>query len=676
MGAWRMATTEAAVPSYADVQALLRRLAGTSTSDQGGAGRFWDLPLDRFLEASVAGQPLLSPAPATVCCRAGRGVAAEQTGLVRGLRGLAPFDGVRLPRLPFGGRAASSAEIALVEAWVEAGCPGETLESVPLDLEQAGTASVIGAAGPVIDLLADAEAPRDGQLRQRLDIDCLSERQLERLRFAFRELYNLNKWPEDARSYNNLALIHQNHCQHGWERFLPWHRVYLHEFEQRLDEMCPGVTMPYWDFSAEPYGPEPDGRMTDARKAIPDALGAILTQPGLAALRAAGVPAGAVAKLESLAGRSFATQTAFFGRVRDALGMAERSWFRFFEQHRRAFIDALLDGNALWYPLRYPGEFAKDKTVNTDLRRHYPSAEDIAQIMALRTFRDFGGGSLYNDSFGFLDQNPHNTLHIWTGGRNPDWKDSAAPEDRNRAVVASGRRFHKRDDLHEQPQFGDMFSNLTAGYDPVFWPVHANVDRLWWAWQQANPNGLPIDLDAVLTPWGYTVRDTLDMTRFGYEYVRKSWTAPAGTGATVGRFRSRPVEVPERVRGRFGRAEVRLHRVPQLMRSCFVRVFLNEPEADAETPLDRPSYAGYLAIFGHGPCIGGPGHCTPQLPRPGRERDMNAPRNHRVDVTACARGLIENGATTLAVTLVVIGADYQEDRDVLRLDSVSLLFLD
>ena len=71
-----------------------------------------------------------------------------------------------------------------------------------------------------------------------------------------RELYELNKWPEDTRSYNNLALIHQNHCQHGWERFLPWHRVYLYEFEQALQDHCPDVTMPYWDWTMPQYKPE------------------------------------------------------------------------------------------------------------------------------------------------------------------------------------------------------------------------------------------------------------------------------------------------------------------------------------------------------------------------------------------------------------------------------------
>lgn len=76
-----------------------------------------------------------------------------------------------------------------------------------------------------------------------MNLDYMSEDQIATLRLAFRRLYELNKWQEDRRSYNNLALIHQNHCQHGWERFLPWHRIYLYEFEQALQDVCPDVTI-------------------------------------------------------------------------------------------------------------------------------------------------------------------------------------------------------------------------------------------------------------------------------------------------------------------------------------------------------------------------------------------------------------------------------------------------
>jgi tyrosinase len=55
---------------------------------------------------------------------------------------------------------------------------------------------------------------------------------------------------------------------------------------------------------------------------------------------------------------------------------------------------------------------------------------------------------------------------------------------------------------------------------------------------------------------------------------------------------------------------------------------------------------------------------------------MNTPRNHRIDVTRCVRKLLAAGAKTLTVSLVVIGASYEEDRELLRLDGVSLNFLD
>jgi tyrosinase len=223
-----------------------------------------------------------------------------------------------------------------------------------------------------------------------------------------------------------------------------------------------------------------------------------------------------------------------------------------------------------------------------------------------------------------------------------------------------------------------MLSNLTASNDPIFWPVHSNVDRLWFEWQQSHPDSPPADLDAVLTPWGYTVRETLDIQRFGYEYVKSSYVIPVGAQAPVGRFVSKALELPQSVRAAFRQAEVRLHRVPQLPRSCFVRVFLNLPDANASVPLTDDHYAGYVAIFGHGDCYGGPGHCEVPARQQYdlRPRNHNTPRNHRVNVTKCARRLIDAGATSFQITLVVIGADYIEENELLRLDGVSLNFLD
>src|SRR5262249_46385104 len=119
-------------------------------------------------------------------------------------------------------------------------------------------------------------------------------------------------------------------------------------------------------------------------------------------------------------GLRYTSPTAFFNDVKTMIGPQYTVG-----EHRDRFIDALLAANALWYPLRYPAEYfdpvtKKPLPINQSIfHYHYPTAEDMEQVLSLRTFRDFGGGSFYDDSFGFLDQNPHNTMHIWTGGQNP-----------------------------------------------------------------------------------------------------------------------------------------------------------------------------------------------------------------------------------------------------------------
>jgi tyrosinase len=708
---------------YVRVKEILDAAAGASTADYGGIGRPWHLPLARFTTVEVYGVRMIAPpapasAPAALPVRGGCGCGCATggqdpdgdppgarvpphpgrgaaSGLVRGLRGEAPYDGSVFPRLPWGGAGfVADDDVAFIADWIDDGCPGDDAQTVvAVEAERAEAIAEAPRAGapvePAVLRVQEAwEAPapeprRPGELRQRLNLDCMTVDQVDALRAGFRELYGLNKWPLDRRSYNNIALIHQNHCQHGWERFLPWHRVYLYELEQALHDVVPGVVLPYWDWTMARYRPH----CPEKGDIIPRAYQGFLTGASVDWLQGEAKPplddAQAAAVRETMLGKTYARLSDFFAdvaKIDPALAAGA---------HRERFIDALLDTNALWYPLRYPAQYhtssGKPSTINKVIHYHYPTGEDMAQIQALRTFRDFGGGSLYNDSFGFLDQNPHNTMHIWTGGMNPA---TARPQPtsvtgdagvaRNRAVRVTGRRFHTRSDMYVEQDFGDMFSNLTASYDPIFWPIHVNIDRVWSEWQEVNPAALPADTDSVLTPWSYTIADTLDIARFGYEYVKSAALIPVGPETPVGRFVSRPVEIPADVRAGFRTAEVRLHRVPQLDRSCFVRVFLDVPDANADTPLDHPGYAGYLAVFGHGPCIGGPGHCGVPERRPFdlRPRSHNTPRNHRVNVTRTARRLLEAGATQLRITLVVVGVDYCEDTELLRLEGVSLNFLD
>ena len=698
----------ASLTRYAQVKALLNE-AATAPADYGcGAKPFWELPLPDFVAFSLYGVRVIASEPAKTCCGHDTGTRSDASGLIKGLRGADPFDGSRFPRLPWKGKVVSDDDIALIAEWIDDGCPADDATgAIALDAENdPGVIERVSVRDIVeFDVMTGAgprRGYRQGELRQRPNIDCMGEEQIGQLREAFRKIYELNDFPEDRRSYNNQALIHQNHCQHGWERFLPWHRAYLYEFEQNLQDVSPDLSLPYWDWTMPQYWndgvPQKGGVLPNPFKGYitTPAADKLISGLGLTPKSKQGAAFLKMAEDRLL----FTTQHEFFCYVINTIGFTDVTPAPE-DRNRRLLLDALIDSNALWYPLRYSAEYHDPQgnpgTINQVIHYHFPSPNDMAQISGLNTFRDFGGGPAYNAAFGFLDQNPHNTMHIWTGGMNPDAGKAAyqcAPRAlgasvtgdakelgvrRNAVVRAAGRPFHTREDMYGQPAFGDMFSNLTASYDPIFWPIHVNVDRLWWEWQKRNPNNPPADLDSVLSPWSYTIRDTLNAERFGYEYVRSAFFMPVGMEAPIARFISKPITVAAGVKA-FQKAEVRLHWVPQLARSCFIRVFLNQPGADATTPINgNPNYAGYLAVFGHGECYGGPGHCD--LP-PNRARDFdvrprshNTPRNHRIDVTACARGLLKT-SNTLQITLLVIGVDYREEPDLLRLEGVSLNFLD
>lgn len=692
---------------YQQVRQILNDAAQDSPVDYGGVGRFWDKGLDILKSARLHGIPMIAPeTPHAGCCHTGRasdGPRSASSGLIQGLRGEPPFDGSRFPPLPWGGKRVAAVDIQVIADWIDGGCLDDgqpsAAASIPLHLATEGMTHILVRDNSEFGLApAGGWRPtRPGELKQRVNLDCLGEPELDQLRAAFRHIYNLNDWPEDRRSYNNQALIHQNHCQHGWERFLTWHRAYLYEFEQNIQDFYPNLTLPYWDWTMPHYRPE----QPEKGWIIPQSFQAFLTREAvekwLPQLNPAPTPE-QKQRFYALAEQRqyFVSQKCFFQHVYHTIGYTHVTP-QSSDPNRQRLIDALLDSNPLWYPLRYPAEFQSQNgnTMNDVIHYHYPSARDIHEILTLNNFRDFGGGSIYDAAFGFMDQNPHNTMHIWTGGQNPYANGAGsyevcpaaqAPEPvnrlgerRNLMVRASGRRFHSRSDMYQQPPLGDMFSNLTASYDPVFWPIHVNVDRLWWEWQKRNPNATPVELDAILSPWNYTQRDTLHVARFGYEYVRNTCFIPVGLNAPVGRFLSQPIPISEQTRG-FRKAEIRLHWVPQLDRSCFIRAFLNQPDANAHTPWrDNQHFAGYLAIFGHGACYGGPGHCDTPPPRPrdydNRTRSHNMPRNHRLDVTDCARRLLET-MQTLQITLVVIGGDYEEEIDLLKLEGVSLNFLD
>jgi tyrosinase len=225
-------------------------------------------------------------------------------------------------------------------------------------------------------------------LDERRDQATLTATQQERFLCAFGTLAGNG-------TLGGFVKIHgELHYQHGSERFLPWHRVFLRAFEQALQTVHPDVTIPYWDW-ADPK-----------EETFPAWLAGYtptVTMPS---------PLAPVAVTRS------------------------------------------------------PGTAADLATL----------ASNLPTILADATFAPFTASL----------ESVHGGVHVWVGGT--------------------------------------MSFIATAPADPIFWMHHANIDRLWWQWQQAHPGENPTLTGSgaqspVMDPYPTTEPQTRDPHAMGFTYV-------------------------------------------------------------------------------------------------------------------------------------------------------------
>jgi tyrosinase len=244
------------------------------------------------------------------------------------------------------------------------------------------------------------------------------------------------------------------------------------------------------------------------------------------------------------------------------------------------------------------GQAARRTTRNPGPPAGLPTAAQVDDLLDLTDFRDF------SDQL----QDIHDGIHGWVGG--------------------------------------DMGSIGTSAFDPVFWAHHAMIDRIWYLWQlRHGVNNIPASyLDKALFP-GYTVQQVLDVRSLGYDYATASVAVgtdvPQGVGGTdtgaaptdgggervepepptTGpKYTSETLYVGALDSGA-KRIDIEFHDVDHAGASYEGRVYLNNPEADEATGSEDPSYVGAYHIFGHGGCLGDPGHCDV---KPRREYDPRA----------------------------------------------------
>jgi tyrosinase len=659
---------------YQRVKQILSDASGNVNPSYQGHGQFWNLPYHEFLEVTLYGVRMIAPpagssaapAPGKSCCHGGttnvvsggaqpgRGAAS---GLIKGLKGQPPFDGSQFPKLPWGGTPVSLEDITFIEQWIDDGCPESDGPSPGAAAETAARQHGLATGkiahpvdrGPLNQFHNDT-----GTARVRKNIDYLTADELDRFRKAVAQMKSLDQFQQDERSFGYWARIHASQCQHSWEQFLTWHRAYLYFFEQQLQDIDPTVTLPYWDWAS--YRDDLEKSIADMGSSagldngiIPEAYRCWIDQAGMDGLKALGIPQAVLDKLATVLNQKFDSGNRLFLKAGVKWGDDPQS--------DQAIIQALEKINPLWHYQRWPGGSS------ALIFEAYPRPEDVTRILQLDSFFAFGSGPADDHFFGALE-NTHNLIHNFSGGVNPNFGNSTEPMNPS------------------NPQYGDMVNAGRTAFDPIFWGHHANVDRLWSEWQKLHTHIGPDDPDDILPPWNMTVEDTYSIAKLGYQYAQASKVFPANATVPVARFVSAAAEVHPKAAATHRRAEVRLHGVRYSTRGgFFIRVFLNQPDANAETAIaDNPHYAGMLSMF-TGFCIGGPGHCETPSVKPPRKFDRR-PRHHkspaafRLDATATVAKLKAMGDSDFQVTLVPLNIDGSSATDALFLAGVSLTFFD
>ena len=163
---------------------------------------------------------------------------------------------------------------------------------------------------------------------------------------------------------------------------------------------------------------------------------------------------------------------------------------------------------------------------------------------------------------------------------------------------------------------GDMGAFDYAGYDPIFWMHHANVDRHWARWQRSHDGAIVPRLDHSLLGVDMTVGKTIDhRMSLGYDYVANECferfdrnDVEAGIIALNASLTQ--YSVNDLADG-FESVILEFHNVGHpLDGTKEIRVFINQPDANAETMTEgNVHYAGSRILLGKTMCFGEDGHC-------------------------------------------------------------------
>lgn len=292
---------------------------------------------------------------------------------------------------------------------------------------------------------------------------------------------------------------------HGGPAFLPWHRKFIREFEKKLQEKVPGVTLPYWDW-------------TEDRAQADDVRGP--TELPVFNGTASDPTDGLLGGDGTLSGDSDVPDAnESVGPVEGGLDSANRyDWTLDYDMTRGQ-------------PLIEEFDSSTERHLQRDLDP-VTQLPDSATVEAALSIDNF-----YEEGFDRTTQSFRNVLEGWrpppadefpAGASQP----SQPPYLHNRGHVWVG---------------GDM-EPITSPNDPIFFLHHCFVDKLWADWQARHPNAEQFPpnssnaldghrLGTDMPPWNIDPGAVIDYRSMGYVYDESppdvTLVRPAGSPTTL-----------------------------------------------------------------------------------------------------------------------------------------------
>jgi hypothetical protein len=129
---------------------------------------------------------------------------------------------------------------------------------------------------------------------------------------------------------------------------------------------------------------------------------------------------------------------------------------------------------------------------------------------------------------------------------------------------------------------------------------------------------------------------------------------------------------------KFYRVDLQFHGIDHSGSSYEGRIFINNPEADENTPKTlKNGYVGSYHIFGHGGCFGDVGHCEvtkPISPFDYRPSHPLTPAFKRIRITDQIKKIAKD-TKELAITIVPIvsASPTAQSEDVVKLEKISIV---